>query len=105
MMSGKERLEAYLQENNVSYQVQEHAVAYTAQEIAESEHIPGKILAKVVMAIAGGELIMLVLPAPNRIDLAKAGLALGTAEVRLAEEEEFATVFHDSDIGAMHPFG
>ena len=68
-MGCKEDLEAYLRENNVPFQVQHHAVAYTAQEVAAAEHVPGRILAKVVMLTGDVKLCMFVLPAPARVDL------------------------------------
>ncbi len=104
-MSCRDRLEAYFQANGVAYQVQQHATAYTAQRVAESEHIPGKRLAKVVMVIANARPVMLVLPASYRVDLTKAGAALGDPNVRLAQENEFETVFPDCEVGAMPPFG
>src|SRR3990172_2524012 len=48
-MQCKERIEAYLRENGIPFQVQFHPVAYTAQHVADAEHISGKLLAKVVM--------------------------------------------------------
>src|SRR3989304_5104016 len=104
-MKCKERLEAYRRENKVPFQVQHHPQAFTAQEIAASEHIPGKLLAKVVMVLADGKMVMLALPAPYRVDLAKAAAVLGAKEVRLAREEEFAAAFPDCEVGAMPPFG
>jgi len=104
-MACKEKLEAYLREQKVPFQVQHHAVAYTAQEVAAAEHVPGRMLAKVVMVFADGELAMLVLPAPSRVDPGKAASALSAAEVRLAREEEFAERFPGCEVGAMPPFG
>lgn len=104
-MGCKDQIEAYLREKKVPFQVQHHAVAYTAQEVAAAEHVPGRMLAKVVMVFADGELTMLVLPAPSRVDAAKAASALGAAEVRLAREEEFADRFPGCEVGAMPPFG
>jgi len=104
-MKCKDRLEAYLRENKVPFQVQHHPKAFTAQEIAASEHIPGKMLAKVVIVFADGKMAMLALPAPFRVDLAKASALLGAKEVRLAREEEFAAAFPDCEVGAMPPFG
>jgi Ala-tRNA(Pro) deacylase len=101
----KDRLEAYLRDNQVAFETQHHRTAFTAQQVAESEHIPGRLLAKVVMAVADGELIMLVLPATNRIDLAQVATILDAREVRLASEAEFASIFSDCEIGAMPPFG
>src|SRR5574341_1209210 len=104
-MTCKERLEAYLRENQVPYQAQHHSYTYSAQRVAHSEHVSGKLLAKVVMVMANGTLAMLALPASERVDLAKVGAVLGVGEVRLAHEAEFAAVFPDCDLGAMPPFG
>ena len=104
-MNCKERLEAYLRENKVPFQVVHHPLAYTAQEVAAAEHVPGKALAKVVMAFANGKMVMLSLPAPWRVNLDKAAAALGVKETRLAHEEEFAAAFPDCEVGAMPPFG
>lgn len=103
-MNCKERLEAYLRENNVQYQTQHHPTAYTAQEVAASEHLPGKMLVKVVMVLANGDMTVLALPAPQQVDLAKLRVVLGK-EVRLAREEEFSHVFPECEVGAMPPFG
>ena len=73
--------------------------------MAASEHVPGKMLAKTVMVLADGKMVMLALPAPYRVDMEKAGAALGVGEVRLAQEEEFEGTFPDCEVGAMPPFG
>ena len=104
-MNCKERLEAYLRESKVPFQVVHHPLAYTAQEVAAAEHVPGQMLAKVVMVFADGKMVMLALPAPLRVDVGKAAGALGAKEVRLAHEEEFAAAFPDCEVGAMPPFG
>ncbi len=104
-MRGRERLEAYLREHKVRYAVTPHQEAYTAQEVAAAEHVPGRQVAKVVMANADGRLVMLVLPAPARVDLVRLRTALKAKMVRLAGEEEFTSVFPDCDVGAMPPFG
>jgi Ala-tRNA(Pro) deacylase len=104
-MSALQRLQRYLQEQHVDYQLHEHAEAYTAQEIAAVEHVAGRRMAKVVMALAGTRLVMLVLPAPARVDLGRVAAEVGEAGVRLAHEEEFTPAFPDCDAGAMPPFG
>jgi Ala-tRNA(Pro) deacylase len=101
----KDRLEAYLRDEQVSFQIQHHPVAYTAQEIAASEHIPGRMLAKAVIVVADDQLVLLALPADSRVDLVKAAAVLGVQAVRLAREEEFEAVFPDCAVGAMPPFG
>src|SRR6266852_6155997 len=104
-MSCKDRLEEYLRDNGVPFQVQHHARVFTAQELAAAEHIPGKQLAKVVMAVADGKPVMLAMPASYRVDRTKAAAVLGVTEVRLAEEQEFAATFPNCELGAMPPFG
>lgn len=104
-MNAKERLERYLTEHEVPYQVQHHPKVVTAQEVAASQHIPAEQLAKVVMVVADRELVMLVLPAPQRVYLPQVARVLDADYVRLAEEWEFALRFFDCEIGAMPPLG
>jgi Ala-tRNA(Pro) deacylase len=104
-MDGRDRLESYFRENGVAFDVQEHRTAFTAQRIAATEHIPGRMFAKVALVKADGDLVMLVLPAPSVVDLAKVSEVLGGKEVRMASESEFAPAFGDCEPGAMPPFG
>jgi Ala-tRNA(Pro) deacylase len=104
-MRGRERLEAYLREHGVRYEVIPHAEAFTAQEVAATEHVPGRQFAKVVIAEVDGNTVMLVLPAALRVDLLRLRAALGAKGARLAREEEFASRFPDCEPGAMPPFG
>jgi Ala-tRNA(Pro) deacylase len=103
-MDCKDRLEAYLREKQVPFEVRHHPRAITAQEVAASEHVPGKMLAKTITVLADGKMVMLALPAPYQVDVDKAGKVLGV-EVRLAHEEEFESTFPDCEVGAMPPFG
>ena len=104
-MSCKDRLEEYLRENGVPFQVQHHARVFTAQEVAAAEHIPGHRLVKVVIAIGDSKPVMLALPASYRVDQTRAAELLGVGELRLATEQEFAATFPDCEVGAMPPFG
>jgi len=70
---------------------------------AAAEHIPGKQLAKVVMAVADGKPVTLALPASYRVDRTKAAAMLGVTEVQLAEGQEFAATFPNCEVGAMPP--
>jgi Ala-tRNA(Pro) deacylase len=101
----KDRLENYLRENQAPFEEQHHPRAVSAQEVAASEHVTGRMLAKTVMVLADGEMAMLALPATYQVDLEMAAAVLGVDEARLAEEEEFADTFADCEVGAMPPFG
>ena len=103
-MECRDRLEGYLRENGVPFEVQHHPRAITP-EVAATEHVPGKMLAKVVVVMVDGRMVMLSLPAPYQVDLEKVGKVLGAEEARLAEEEEFEGAFPDCEVGAMPPFG
>jgi Ala-tRNA(Pro) deacylase len=98
------RLREFLETNKVPYSVHSHPQAYTAQEIAALAHVSGRMLAKVVMVKAGGQLVMLVMPADHRVDLDRLTSVLGR-DVRLAAEAEFRDAFPDCEVGAMPPFG
>lgn len=99
------RLREFLEANHVQYSVHPHKEAYTAQEIAALQHVKGRALAKVVIVRAGPDFHMLVLPTDHRVDLARARIALGLAELRLATEAEFRDLFPGCEVGAMPPFG
>jgi Ala-tRNA(Pro) deacylase len=100
-----EKVRAYLLEHAIAYEITEHREAFTAQETAAALHEPGAHVAKAVMLMADGELVMAVLAAPDHVSLSRARAALGRKDVRLATEEEFGAVFPDCDLGAAPPFG
>jgi Ala-tRNA(Pro) deacylase len=100
-----ERLQAYLNDHGVPFEIQHHPLAYTAHETAASEHVSARQMAKVVMVVADGVLTMLVVPASTRVDEAAVAATLGVPDVRLAGEHEFRHAFRDCDVGAMPPFG
>ena len=104
-MTCGERLEAYLSEQQVRYAAQHHRRTFTAHDTAVTEHIPDKLVAKVVMIVADGQLTMLVLPASCTVDMARVRDMIEGQDVHLARERDFAKTFPDCDIGAMPPFG
>ncbi len=96
----------FLQSQGIAYQSYTHSRAYTAQGIAQAQHLSGKRLAKVVMVVAGAnKLVMAVVPANCRVDLDKLGPLLNTGGIRLATEEEFKDAFPECELGAMPPLG
>ncbi len=104
-MECKERLERYFRENNVPFLTMTHPPAFTAPEVAAMQHVPGKQVAKVVMAKAGDSPVMCVVPANKHVDLRRLGEILQASDVRLAHEDEFSVLFPDCMLGAMPPFG
>lgn len=99
------RLQEFLDANRIHYDVLDHHEAYTAPEVAHTLHVPGKMLAKVVIVNADGKLLMAVLPSNWQVDLARLQEVLGARHVRLASEAEFQGLFPDCETGTMPPFG
>ena len=99
------KLRRFLDEQGVRYVMIGHSPAFTAQEIAASAHVPGKLLAKTVMIRLDGELALAVLPASERIDFRVLQNATGARRVELASEQEFRGRFPDCEVGTMPPFG
>lgn len=104
-MSIARRVRTYLEQEGVAYEHSEHPPAFTAQEVAAAEHVPGKELAKTVMLTDGEAFLMAVLPATRRIELDELREVAGIPDLRLADEDEFAGLFPDVETGAMAPFG
>jgi Ala-tRNA(Pro) deacylase len=99
------KLQEYLDEQKIKYQVLTHSLAYTAQEVAALQHVPGKQMAKVVIVRKeSGAPIMLVLPASHQVDFARLRQVLGE-HVELEQEEKFRILFPGCEVGAEPPFG
>jgi Ala-tRNA(Pro) deacylase len=100
-----EHLKAYLCEHRVPFQQQQHPRAFSARELAASEHLPDKMVAKTVIVLADHQMLWLILQASYRVDLDRVHTALEAHEVRLAHEAELAKAFPDCPVGALPPFG
>ena len=99
------RLKEFLDSRQVKYVTINHSLAYTAQEIAQSAHIPGNRLAKTVMFKLDGKMAMAVLPGSEKVDRDLLKHATGAKNVELASELEFKDQFPECEPGAMPPFG
>jgi Ala-tRNA(Pro) deacylase len=98
-------LKQYLFHNNVGYTHKQHSVAYTAQEIAQVEHIPGAEFAKAVVLQADDRMIFAVLPADHVINFEIFTRQVGCSKISLVSEREFIARFPACEPGAMPPFG
>jgi len=99
------KLKEYLDANRVKYVSIIHSKAYTAQEVAASAHVSGKIMAKTVIVELDGKMAMAVLPANRKIVLQDLREMTGSEQVKFASEEQFKERFPDCETGAMPPFG
>ena len=99
------KLKEFLDSHDIKYVCVQHSKAYTAQEVAQSAHVPGRSMAKVVIVELDGELAMAVLPADRKVVLQDLREITGCDQVRFASEASFQSRFPDCEIGAMPPFG
>jgi Ala-tRNA(Pro) deacylase len=104
-MSISRTLHAYLNHERVHYDVLPHAETFRALAIAQMLHTPEKKMAKVVIVKADRRFVMTVLPASWKVDLRRLRTVFASHSVRLATEDEFASLFPDCELGAMPPFG
>ncbi len=98
-------LKNFLDAKEVKYIVSQHSPAFTAQEIAQSAHICGKMLAKTVIILMDGKMAMTIMPSNSRIRWDRLMRSMGTDFIELADEDEFSDAFPDCELGAMPPFG
>jgi Ala-tRNA(Pro) deacylase len=99
------QLVEFLDSNRIKYVNVTHSTAFTAQDVAESAHIPGKEMAKTVIVWMDGAMAMVVLPASSMIDFNKLKGAAAAKSIELASESEFKDRFPACEVGAMPPFG
>src|SRR5436190_9671895 len=100
-----QKIKKFLDEQNVKYVSITHSPAYTAQEVAQSAHVPGRIMAKTVIVDMDGGMAMVVLPATRKIVLQDLRDITGSDRLKLATEDAFRQKFPDCETGAMPPFG
>lgn len=99
------QLQELLEREGIHYEVSHHPPAYTAQEVAQAEHVPGREVAKVVVIRGSTGFALFVAPAPFKVDLERVRHILGDPQARLATEDEFRHLFPRCEVGAMPPFG
>lgn len=95
----------YLDAEGVRYEMSRHRPAFTAQQMASEEHVPGIEVAKPVVVRADEEYYLCVLPACCKIDMDALKKYLKAHKIELADEEELAKLFGDCALGAEPPFG
>lgn len=98
-------LPSYLDEQGVRYKISHHDTAFTAQELAQCEHVSGRKVIKPVVVRADGEFVICALPASYKIDLMELKDQLGVQQVNVADETVLERLFPECELGAMPPIG
>lgn len=99
------KLQPYLDRMGIHYQMLRHDMVYTAQALAQTEHVSGHKVIKPVLVQADGQFVLCAIPASSRVDMNELRRLLGVDEMRLADEETMARVFEDCELGAEPPIG
>jgi Ala-tRNA(Pro) deacylase len=98
-------LQTYLKRQGVDFELHEHETAFTAQQVAQEEHVSGDMVAKSVLVRCGDKQCLCVLQASHKIDLNLLAQTLQCDRCELADENEIARLFPDVEVGAEPPFG
>ena len=98
-------LKGLLDREHVHYDILHHSQTFHALAVAQTLHLPGQEIAKVVIVKVKERFVTTVLPATEKVDVQRLRKLFGTHRVRLATEEEIARLFPDCEVGAMPPLG
>lgn len=98
------RLENFLIEHDISYDLVCHPHAASSLETAELAHVPGGRMAKTVVLEDDQGYLMAVVPASSRVDLGELHRQM-RRNLGLATENELQGLFDDCELGAIPPVG
>lgn len=99
------RVEDYLVQHGVQYDVVAHPYSHNSMETAERAHVSGDRLAKsVILEDDGGGFVMAVLPCTRHVRLGRLSQEMNR-RLRLATEESVSRLFIDCERGAVPPLG
>lgn len=98
-------VQTYLDQLGITYRVMHHPIAYTAQDLAAAEHVPGREVIKPVIVRTDGRYVMCALPAPYKVDLNELREQLRCKHVELVEEGKLTEICPDCELGAETPIG
>jgi Ala-tRNA(Pro) deacylase len=103
-MSIASRVEHYLVEQGVEFDVISHPYSSTSMESAQLAHVPGDCIAKSVVLEDDRGYVLAVLPASCHVDLGELHRQTNR-NLGLATEYELDALFADCEPGAVPPLG
>lgn len=105
-MAISSKLKKVLEEKSIRYEIHEHPAAFTAQEIAGAQHVPGQQLLKAVIVKDDGDNFYMVVITTNQlVDFDKFEALSKVSGATLASEDEVGQLFPDYELGAEPPIG
>ena len=99
------KIEEFLKGKGIQYKKFKHPVAFTAQQIAAEQHVPGRMMIKTVVVKGDDKYYLAVLPAVYSVDFPMLTKLLDVQTLTLATESEMEGLFPDAEVGAEAPFG
>jgi Ala-tRNA(Pro) deacylase len=94
----------WLRDQQVEFELHEHATTYTARATARAEGVSPETFAKTIgVAAEDGRRFLLVLDATDHVDLARARHLLNVPKLRLLHEDELAELATSCEVGAIPP--
>jgi Ala-tRNA(Pro) deacylase len=91
---------------NIEYEIHEHERAITARATASAEGVDPRTFAKVLaVATPDDRRVLVVLDAPDQLDLRKARKVLDVTDVRLLNEPELKALAPGCELGAIPAVG
>ncbi|MGD2111751.1 MAG: YbaK/EbsC family protein [Gammaproteobacteria bacterium] len=97
-------LKAFLDRQQVAYEIVPHNRTGSSMETAEEAHVPGRRLAKAVILREEDHYAMVIVASAMHVDLATLRQQIGH-DVELATESELGKLFPDCAVGAVPPVG
>jgi len=99
-----QKVVAFLDSKQVSYEALEHEAVFTSEEAARVRGTDLHQGAKALLFKAKDEFVLVVMPADKRGDSKKIKTVLGVKDLRFATPEEVKEIM-GCEIGACYPFG
>lgn len=103
------QIQSYLQQARVPFEVLVHEPTFDAQHLAQAVHVSGCDVAKTVLLRGVDDLedvfVLVVLPAPQRVDFDRVAIVLELSQLKMASERDLAELCPDCEVGALPPFG
>jgi Ala-tRNA(Pro) deacylase len=94
----------WLEDHDVSFEVHDHPLTYTASATAHAEGVSERSFGKVVgVGTADGTKVLAVVDASDRVDLERLAAFLGTDWVTLLTEHELDEILPDCPGGTIPP--
>lgn len=103
-MAIAKKLQTFLRNKGVDYDLVNHLPSGSSMETAESAHVPGDALAKGIVLKDEAGVLLVVVPSDYHIELDTLNDRL-SRQLSFVQEDSLETLFSDCELGAVPPIG